>query len=89
MAATDFSLDVIVLVSHATTTDRMQDNLDQWLGFENGDGIVSVPMAIEKDISLGGVVSWCIPETCDSYGPIEWSGNSYFGARIHCSVSLQ
>lgn len=88
-AATDINLDIIILVSHATTTDRMQQNLDQWLGFENDAEVVSVAMAIEKDISLGGVVEWCVPETCDSYGPIEWSGQSYFGARIHCSVSLQ
>jgi hypothetical protein len=88
-AATDFNIDVCVVTSHATTTDRMQETLDQWLGFENGDGIVSVPMAIDMDITLGGAVEWCIPTTCDSYGPIEWSGQTFFGARIHFEISLQ
>jgi hypothetical protein len=89
LAATDFNLDVLLFVAHATTTDRMQQTLDQWLGFENDASVVSVPMAIEMDISLGGTVSWCVPVSCDSYGPIEYAGISYFGARIHCEVSLE
>jgi hypothetical protein len=88
-AATDFNLDICILTSHATTTDRMQRNLDQWLGFEDDAAVVSVPMAITKDLTLGGAVEWCVPESCDAYGPIEWAGQTYFGARIHCSISLQ
>jgi hypothetical protein len=90
LAATDFNLDIIVITSHATTTDRMQETLDQWIGFTNEPGEnISVPMAIAKDDTLGGVVAYCEPETCDSYGPIEWNGISFFGARIHCCLSLQ
>jgi hypothetical protein len=89
LAATDFNIDVIVLVGHATTSDRMQMTLDQWLGFENDAAVVSVPMAIAKDDTLGGSVAYCEPMSCDSYGPIEWNGQSFFGARIHFAVSLQ
>jgi hypothetical protein len=88
-AATDFNLDVLVIVSHASTIERVQQNLDQWLGFEQDETAVSVPMAIDRDITLGGVVEWCVPDNCDSYGPIEWNGTMYFGARIHCAISLR
>lgn len=91
-AATDFNLDVCVVVSDASTLDRVQTTLDQWMGFEFDDtaaGIVSVPAAIAKDDTLGGVVAYCEPTDADGYGPIEWSGITYFGARIHCSLSLQ
>jgi hypothetical protein len=89
MAATDINLDVMVLVARASTIDRVQDTLDQWLGFEYDADITSIPMAIAKDDSLGGTVDYCIPVNCDSYGPIEWNGTTYFGARIHCQVGLE
>lgn len=90
LAATDFNLDIIVIVSHSTTSDRMQENLDQWIGFTNEPGeSVSVPMAIAKDDTLGGAVAYCEAESCDSYGPITWNEISFFGARIHCCLSLQ
>lgn len=89
LAATDFNIDVVVLASHASTTDRVQDTLDQWLGFENDASVVSVPMAIAMDDTLGGTVAYCEPMTCDSYGTIEWNGLAFFGARIHFALSLQ
>jgi hypothetical protein len=89
MAPTDYNLDVLVLVSEASTPDRWQETLDQWLGFEYDSSITSIPVAIAKDDTLGGAVSYCEPMAFDSYGPISWNGVTYYGARIHCSVSLQ
>jgi len=86
--ATGFMLDVEVVVAR-TDLDRTQQALDQWFGYENVEGVtVSIPMAVAMDSSLGGLVRWCNPLTADSYGPVNWNGVDYFGARIHFDIAL-
>lgn len=91
----EFNLDVLVIVAHASTTDRVQQMLDQWLGFENdidpdtGNQVVSVAFAIAQDPTLGGAVDYAECNSVISYGPVDYNGTQYFGARISVTVSTQ
>jgi hypothetical protein len=88
VSATDFNLDVMVVVTHADF-DRMQEDLDRWMGYEETPGVtVSIATAVMMDETLGGAVEWCVPESADSYAPVTWGGIDYFGARIHFSLGL-
>lgn len=88
LAVTEFNLDIVVLVARAADINQVQNNLDQWLGFELDENVTSIPMALAIDPTLGGAVQFCEPMTVDSYGPVEWNGVTYFGARIHTIVSV-
>ena len=87
LADVDFNLDYLILVSHASTLERLEQDLDSWLGFEADASIVSVPAAVAADPTLGGAVSWCVATTADPPGPLEWNGLQFFGARIHFNFS--
>jgi hypothetical protein len=91
----EFNLDILIIVAHASTTDRVQQMLDQWLGFENtmdpdtGNQTVSVAFAIAQDPTLGGSVDYAECNNVISYGPVDYNGTPYFGARISVTVSTQ
>jgi hypothetical protein len=85
----EFNLDILVIVAHASTTDRVQTQLDQWLGFENDSTSTSVAYAIAIDPTLGGTVDYAEANAVTSYGPVDYNGTMYFGARISVSVSTQ
>lgn len=91
----EFNLDVLVIVAHASTTDRVQQQLDQWLGFEGANdpdtpaNIVSVAFAVAMDPTLGGSVDFAECNSVISYGPVDYNGTQYFGARISVTVSTQ
>ena len=87
LASVDFALDYLIIVSHASTLERIEETLDQWLGFESDSSIVSVPAAVAADPTLGGAVDWCMPTTADPPGPLQWSGPEAFGTRIHFNFS--
>jgi hypothetical protein len=90
LSPTEFTLAGALVVAHADIIQNVQQALDIWLGFENiPNTAVSVAMAIAMDPTLGGTVEWCETTIIDGYGPIEWNGASYFGARIHWSVSAR
>lgn len=91
LSPTEFTISGYLVVAKADTMVNVQDNLDAWLGFENipVTGPVSVAMAIAIDPTLGGTVEWCETTIIDGYGPIEWAGAQYFGARINWSVSAR
>lgn len=89
MSPTDFGLDYFIILSKASTIERVEGNLDLWLGFESDATAVSVPAAVAADPTLGGTVAWCIPTTADAPGPVEWNSLQYFGARIHFQLSAQ
>lgn len=88
LSPTEVNLDVLVVVSHASTLERIIDELDLWLGFEEDGTAVSVAAAIAEDPTLGGVVEWCVPSTVDAPGPITWEGLELFGSRVHLSLSV-
>lgn len=87
LAALEFQLDYLIIVTHASTLERIEQSLDAWLGFEFDNTIVSVPAAVAADPTLGGVVDWCMPSTADPPGPLEWNGHMFFGSRIHFNFS--
>lgn len=86
-APTNFSLDYLVIVSHASTLERVSATLNAWLGLQNDGTAVSVAAAVLADSTLGGTVDWCLPMSCDPPGPITWSGPEMFGARMHFQLS--
>jgi hypothetical protein len=87
LAETAFNLDYLIVLAHASTLGRIEQNLDAWLGLENDSTAVSVAAAVLRDSTLGGVVRWCIPTTADPPGPLAWSGPEAFGTRIHFQLS--
>lgn len=87
MAPSEFKLRGLLVVGRGDITPNTQDYLDQWLGFQRTATSVSIGMAISMDPTLGGTVEWCEACTEDNYGPIEWSGTTYFGARLLLEVS--
>jgi hypothetical protein len=89
LSPTEFTLAGHLIVARADTVSNVQDNLDQWLGFENVAGTVSVAMAIAMDPTLGGTVEWCETTIIDNYGPIDVAGAMYFGARFNWEVSAR
>jgi len=89
LSPTEFTFAGALVVARADTMSNVQDNLDQWLGFERTSSVVSVAMAIAMDPTLGGTVEWCETTVVDGYGPIDWSGAMYFGAKINWQVSAR
>jgi hypothetical protein len=89
LSPTEFVIAGHLVIARADTVSNVQDNLDQWLGFERTGSIVSVAMAIAMDPTLGGTVEWCETKIIDGYGPIEWAGAMYFGARFNWEVSAR
>jgi hypothetical protein len=90
LAPAEFNLDILVIVAHASTTDRVQNQLDQWLGFDpGGSSPTSVAASVALDPTLGGSVDYAECNGVTSYGPIDYNGVMYFGARVSCTVSTQ
>jgi len=89
MSPTEFTISGALVIARADTMGNVQDNLDVWLGSVNTSNSVSVEQAIAKDSSLGGTVEWCVTTIIDSYGPIEWAGAMYFGAKFNWNVSAR
>jgi hypothetical protein len=89
LSPTDFTFRGILPVSKADTTSNTQDYLDQWCGYESTATAVSVATALDMNPTLGGLVEWCVTTVIDSYGPIEWAGNEYFGASFIHEVSAR
>lgn len=87
VADTNFNLDILLVVSKASTLERVEQNLYAWLGFTSTASSVSVPAAVLKDATLGGAVHWCLPTTAEAPGPIEWNGIACLSARIHFQLS--
>jgi hypothetical protein len=83
--AVTITLAVIVLISDAAPTEKVQRALDAYLGIGAGE-VTSIAAAIMADNSLGGVVHWCIPLAISTYGRIEYSSVDYFGARLNVQV---
>lgn len=80
--AVTLNLAVLLLLSHAPPTEKIQRALDAYLGIGAGEP-QSIPAAILFDQTLGGVVQWCIPTSVSTYGPFEYAAETYFGARIN------
>lgn len=85
--AADLSLFVLVIISDAAPVEKTQRALDAYLGIGSGEPS-SIPNAVLADPTLGGVVHYCEPVSAGSYGRIEYSGVTYFGARIDMIIGV-
>jgi hypothetical protein len=79
------TLSVVLLISDAPPTEKVQRAIDTYLGIGAGEG-ASVAGAIMSDMSLGGAVEWCVPLNVSTYGRIEYAAVTYFGGRLNVSV---
>jgi hypothetical protein len=80
--ALTMNLVVTVIMSDAAPVEKTQRALDSYLGIGRGEE-VSLAQAIMADMTLGGVVQWCVPTTITTYGRIEYAGELYFGGRMN------
>lgn len=81
--ALDINLAVLLIISDAAPVDATQRALDTYLGVDQNPMIgSSIPEAIEEDNTLGGLVHYIQAVNAGSYGRLEYSGVTYFGARI-------
>ena len=83
--AVTINLAVVLLLSDAPPTEKVQRALDVYLGIGSGEG-ESIAGAIMSDVSLGGTVEWCVPQAVTTYGRVEYAAQIYFGARLNVSV---
>jgi len=77
---TDYNLRAIILVSEGDSTSG-QDLLD---GYLSPVGASSVHAAVQRDPTLGGVVSFCAVIEAAGYGLANWNGVDY----MSCSLVL-
>lgn len=89
MTPTEFTIKGILPVSRGDTISNVQDELDQWCGYQQTASTVPVAMAIDMDNTLGGTIEWCIATMITDYGPVQWSGVEYFGATFQFEVSAR
>jgi hypothetical protein len=82
------NLRIVIAVSSAPPSPEVQAALNAYLGIGAGPNqALSIPGAIQADPTLGGVTpSGTVPVSAGQYGPIEWAGVQYFGARIDVQV---
>lgn len=80
----DYPLVVTVLTGRVNEA-AAQDNLDRYL---SPDGEQSIPLIVEQNTTLGGVVDYCVPTVMDNYGVFTFGGVEYIGAQISFEVTL-
>ena len=81
----DITIRVVILVSRASER-AMLPVLDGYLA---PSGATSIPAAILKDPTLGGVTDYCIPQMALGPADITWSGIDYLGAEITCQAAAE
>ena len=76
---------IVILVSRAS--ERLAIPLLE--SYLQPYGSSSIPAAILKDPTLGGVVDWCVPAQASLLGSVTWAGVDYFGAEIICEAGAE
>ena len=79
---TDYSLRAIILVSEGDSLSG-QDNLDAYL---SPTGPNSVYAAVQRDPTLGGVVSFAVVVEATAYGLMNFQGIDYLAAHLVLNV---
>lgn len=74
---------IVLLVSKAMDRNA-QELLDPYL---SGSGPMSVKAAVEGDQTLGGVADWTVVTGVPFYGPLDYNGVTYLGARFGVEVN--
>lgn len=81
------NLVVLLLISDAAPTEKVQRALDAYLGIGVHDSVpASIAGAIQDDPRLNGAVDFTIPVSASGYGRVDYAGVTYFGARIAVQV---
>lgn len=80
--ALTINLVVLLLISDAPPVEMTQRALDSYLGVGAGASSTSLPAAIEYDQTLGGLIHYMQAVNVTSYGRVEYSSITYFGARV-------
>jgi hypothetical protein len=84
----EYSLQVIVFLVR-TNIENAQETVDDLVDGEGGaPGELSIPQAIQQDITLGGIVDFCEVTQVGTVGPIDVSGQTYFSARVHLTIGV-
>jgi hypothetical protein len=78
-------LSVVLILSDAAPTEKVQRALDAYLGIGIGEE-QSIAAAVALNGSLSGTVEWCVPVSVTTYGRIEWNGIEFFGAKLNFSA---
>jgi len=87
-APVELNFVIAVFVSRAPSIERAQEQVDQYLGLEPSDTVVSIPLALNHDPTLGGLVEWCEALQVQAYGDVEVAGQMYFQGRVTVNVSV-
>lgn len=84
----DYQFTVLLVISDAPPVEQTQRALDTMLSTGLGsDPASAVSDAIEADNTLGGLIDFIQAQTAAPPGRIEYSGVTYFGARISVIAS--
>lgn len=74
---------VLLLISDAAPSEKVQRALDAYLGIGAHDSVpTSIAGAIQDDPTLGGVVHFALAVSASGYGRVDYGAVTYFGARI-------
>jgi hypothetical protein len=84
--AVTIALRILILISDAAPSEKVQRALDAYLGIGAGTTASSIPAAIMADPTLGGAVHFCEPISVQNYGLVSYAGIDYFGGRINCTI---
>jgi len=79
---TDYNLRAIILVSEGDSAGG-QGDLDAYL---SPVGAQSVHAAVQRDPTLGGVVSYCAVIEATGYGLMNWNGIDYLACSLILNV---
>jgi hypothetical protein len=83
-ADAEYQLTVTVLTGRVNEA-AAQDQLDRFL---SPDGADSIPLIVEQNPTLGGVVDYCVAVASDRYGTFTMGGVEYIGGQITFEVRL-
>jgi hypothetical protein len=76
---------VVTVLTGRVNEAQAQDQLDRYL---SPDGPDSIPLIVDRDPTLGGVVDYCVAVSMDRYGTFQVGGVEYIGAQIVFEVRL-
>ena len=82
--AVNFGLTILVAISDAQPSEKVQRALYAYLGIGPGE-VQSIPNAIAADPTLNGTVHFLGPISVSNVGRISYANETYFGGR--CNVT--
>lgn len=85
---TEINLGIMVVCARSSV-ENAQEYVDALLGLEPLDTVVSIPLALDENPTLDGLVEWVIPRHVSGYDSNTLIGNvPYFTGRIELAISV-